>query len=126
LRAILAGKEALKPGLIRRIGNGVTTRIWEDRWIPQHFGGKPITPAEGQEHAHVNELLADSGGWNEDKVRVNFFNIDAEAILRIPVRGREDNLWAWEPEKHGIYMVKSAYKQLHSLKRQQEDIEAPG
>jgi hypothetical protein len=124
--AILAGKEALNPGLIKRIGSGMTTHIWEDRWIPQHMNGKPLTPAKGQEYTLVNELLTVSGGWNEDRVREILFSIDADAILRIPVRGREDDLWAWEPEKHRMYTVRSAYKLLHKMKSKQESVEVPG
>ena len=33
-RAILDGKEVLLQGIIRRIGNGETTRIWDHNWIP--------------------------------------------------------------------------------------------
>ena len=33
-RAIVAGREALELGLIKRVGNGSTISIWEDRWIP--------------------------------------------------------------------------------------------
>ncbi|CAD6264269.1 unnamed protein product [Miscanthus lutarioriparius] len=48
-RAIMAGKEVLDRGMIKRIGNGVSTHIWRDRWIPLHFDAKPITPEEGQD-----------------------------------------------------------------------------
>jgi len=47
-RAILAGRDVLKKGLIKRVCNGVTTRIWYDGWLPGHFAGYPLTPAEGQ------------------------------------------------------------------------------
>lgn len=47
-RAILAGKEVLVRGLIRRIGNGASTNIWTDRWIPGHFDARPMTPRDGQ------------------------------------------------------------------------------
>ena len=33
-RAIMAGREALQAGLIKRIGDGTSTSIWTDRWIP--------------------------------------------------------------------------------------------
>ena len=36
-RAILAGREVLQQGLIRRMGNGSATRIWENRWMPNFF-----------------------------------------------------------------------------------------
>lgn len=41
-RAILAGRdEVLKLGLLKRIGDGSSTNIWQDRWIPKHFELKP-------------------------------------------------------------------------------------
>ena len=33
-RAILEGRDILKQGVVRRIGNGATPRIWEDNWLP--------------------------------------------------------------------------------------------
>jgi hypothetical protein len=48
-RSILAGREVLERGLIKRIGDGSSTNIWRDRWIPMHFDGKPITPSADQE-----------------------------------------------------------------------------
>jgi len=50
--------------------------------------------------------------------------IDADAILRTPIRGRGEDVWAWEPEKHGFYSVKSAYKLLDIARQQLQD-EAP-
>jgi len=35
-RAILAGKEVVHRGAFKRIGNGTSTNIWQDRWIPMH------------------------------------------------------------------------------------------
>ena len=34
-RAILDGRGALAQGVIRRIGTGETTRVWEDNWLPR-------------------------------------------------------------------------------------------
>ena len=34
-RAIIEGRDTLKQGLIIRIGNGETTRIYEDNWFPR-------------------------------------------------------------------------------------------
>ena len=33
-RAIVAGRAALEVGLLKRIGNGSSINIWEDRWLP--------------------------------------------------------------------------------------------
>ncbi|GJM93179.1 hypothetical protein PR202_ga09714 [Eleusine coracana subsp. coracana] len=59
--AILAGRKALHGGLIKRIGNGTTTSIWEQRWIPNHFGGSLLTPSEGNNVHKVVDLLTESG-----------------------------------------------------------------
>lgn len=34
-RAIIEGRDTLKLGLIRRIGNGTSTKIWDDTWLPR-------------------------------------------------------------------------------------------
>jgi len=77
-----------------------------------HFDARPITLGVGQEVTHVSELMTDTGQWDEQMIRAIFLPIDARAILRIPVRPQEEDWWAWEPEKHGEYTIKSAYRKL--------------
>ena len=72
-RAILAGIDVLKKGLIKRVCNGVTTRIWCDRWLPGHFAGYPLTPAEGQVVEMVSDLITDSGAGMKDLSGISFF-----------------------------------------------------
>jgi len=86
-RAILGGREALQTGLVRRVVDGVSTGIWTDKWLSNHFDGRPITPMDGQGLTEVSELLTESGEWIEVSIREHFFPIDAEAVLRQP-RGR--------------------------------------
>lgn len=62
--AIMAGREVLTKGIIRRIGNGMSTNIWSDRWLPNHFAGVPLTPGDGQNVSLVSDLLTASGQWN--------------------------------------------------------------
>jgi ribonuclease HI len=111
----MAGKAVLNRGMIKRIGNGASTHIWHDRWIPLHFDARPITLAEGQDVSLVSELLTEEGQWNEQLIRDIFVPVDAEAIMRILVCLQDDDWWAWEPKKHGDYMVKSAYRKLVSM-----------
>ena len=80
-RAILAGREVLQLGLIRRIGNGSATNVWENRWIPNHFEGKPFTPPDGLNIDTVADLCTASGSWNEELIRNKFISMDADAIL---------------------------------------------
>lgn len=44
--------------------------------------------------------------------------MDAEAILKIPLRKRSEDCLIWEPERHGMYSVKSAYRLLFSVRQQ--------
>jgi hypothetical protein len=56
-RAILYGREALNLGLIKRIGDGGNTRIWDDPWIPTNPGLKPIVRYQNSGVTMVHELL---------------------------------------------------------------------
>jgi len=126
-RAILAGREVLRKGLVKRVGDGLTTRIWHDRWLPGHFAGQPLMPAEGQAVETVSDLITDSGAWNEGLIRDIFFPVDANAILKLPVMARGEDFWAWEKERHGNYSVKSAYRLQEDVREQQDgDQSEPG
>ena len=64
-RAIVEGRDILKQGLIRRIGNGASTNIWNDNWIPgdeflRPYGSRVANPPE-----NVSELIdATVACWN--------------------------------------------------------------
>lgn len=83
------------------------------------ISGKPLTPREDQDFTHADQLLTASGAWNEELIWNCFISVDADAILKIPVTTRMTDIWSWEPEKHGIYSVKSAYKLLYNVKQEQ-------
>jgi hypothetical protein len=85
-RAILAGRDVLSRGLIRRIGNGESTNIWRDRWLPNHFGGRPLTTAHGQSVSQVADLLSENGQWNDSMIRQIFIHVDVATILRTLVQ----------------------------------------
>ena len=57
-RAILDGRDVLKQGIIRRIGNSQTTDIWEDNWIPKETTPRPITSLVPDPPRKVFELLS--------------------------------------------------------------------
>lgn len=112
-RAVLAGRDVLQKGLIRRIGDGTSTLVWRDRWLPNHFGGRPITTNADPQVQVVADLLTPSGAWNADLIRQCFVPVDAQAILSTPVRGAGEDVWAWELESHGLYSLRSAYRRLY-------------
>ena len=74
-------------GLIQRIGDGGTTRIWQDRWIPDHFEGRPIVAPEIPQVQVVADLMTPSGAWNVELIKQSFAAVDAHAILSTPAKG---------------------------------------
>ena len=111
-RAILEGRDLLRQGLIRRIGNEHSTEIWTDNWIPKEMTPRPIVSLVPHPPRHVSELLSPAtASWNEGLVRSVFLPIDAEAILKIPVCTKNiDDFWAWHPDRKGRFTVSSTYK----------------
>ncbi|KAE8804646.1 Alanyl-tRNA synthetase [Hordeum vulgare] len=86
-RAIVAGREVLKLGLLRRIGDGTSVNVWTDKWIPTTATMIPTERPPGATVAFASELIDTyAGAWRVDQVRENFAAPDAEAILNIPLR----------------------------------------
>ncbi|CAO2191947.1 unnamed protein product [Urochloa humidicola] len=121
-RAILAGRDALKLGLIRRIGNGANTNIWEDKWIPGGVGMKPLCPKETATATRVEELIDhDCKCWDLAALESNLIASDVAAVARIPLGVSNEDTWAWSAERHGVYSVKSAYWLLSDREQQKRD-----
>jgi hypothetical protein len=102
--------ELLKHGLIWRIGGGRSVRIWRDNWIPRAEELKVIGPRGRSRLNRVSSLLR-NGQWDEALVRKTFPSIDADRILRIKISDRmPKDILAWQPEKSGLFSVRSAYQ----------------
>ena len=71
-RAIEYGLELLKQGVIQRIGDGRSTQIWRDNWLPRGYGLKPIGPRRTCRLRWVHRLIDDGGAWDETAVRRYF------------------------------------------------------
>ena len=85
-RAIVAGRGALETGLLRRIGDGSSVRIWEDRWLPGRLSLRPTEHIGSATLYTVADLIDnESWSWKADLVRNNFIPPDADAILNIPL-----------------------------------------
>jgi ribonuclease HI len=120
-RSIIRGMQALKQGLIWRIGNGEQINIWGDPWIPNAATRRPSTPRGRNILTRVSHLIDPvTGGWDEQLVKDIFWEQDATLILSIPVRIDQEDFLAWHPDGKGVFSVKSAY---HVLKDKQ-DLEA--
>lgn len=95
-RAISEGKDVLKQGLIRRIGNGQSTRIWEDNWIPRDEMMRPYGHLQPNPPVYVSELIYQtSASWDKHRVQATFLPMDATCILGIPLCTKNiDDFWS--------------------------------
>jgi hypothetical protein len=65
-RAVIEVRDVLALGLIKRIGTGLNTSIWQENWIPRDFHLRPIQGKSKDPPRRVSELIdATSGYWNE-------------------------------------------------------------
>jgi hypothetical protein len=56
-RYILDGHDILAQGLIRRIGDWRSTKIWVDNWIPHDNNMRPITAIKANPPQMVSEMI---------------------------------------------------------------------
>ncbi|XP_042962749.1 uncharacterized protein LOC122297028 [Carya illinoinensis] len=105
----------LKAGCIRRVGNGVETKVFKDNWIP---GIQPSvllgeTIGHPQENLQVQDLMDSSlGWWNVDALRALFNPRTVSQILRINVSSNHEDSWYWLDEKSGSFSVRSGYRNI--------------
>ena len=119
-KAIIQGREMLKRGLIRRIGNGDTTEVWHDQWIDGTILMKPMGALKPNSIQLVSDLIGPmSNQWDTQLVRSIFYAPDAAAILAMarPRTGGAD-VWAWAREKSGLFTARSAYRHEMQTKLQ--------
>ena len=106
-RSILEGRDALSHGIIRRIGDGLTTRVWVDNWIPRDASMRPVVCLTNNPPILVSELIDSSSAvWRVDKLQQNFLLSDVMAIRNIPLCTTPmKDFWAWQFEKKGNFML---------------------
>jgi hypothetical protein len=108
------GKDVLTQGIIRRIGSGATTNIWNQNWLSRKGVMKPLCCTGDHPPARVSELIDHTTGtWRRDQLEEHFISIDREVIESISLSTRnQDDFWAWSYGKTGVFSVRSAYRML--------------
>ena len=106
-RAILEGRDILVQGLVGRVGDGATTHIWQDNWLPREGLMRLIVSLTNNPPQLVKELIdGTSATWREDLICNTFLTIVAESITSIPLCTRVITIfWSWNHEKNGIFTV---------------------
>lgn len=78
------GLELLKKGIIWRIGDGKSIRIWRDNWLPRNFSLKPAPTRANDRHMRVSQLVSrDTNEWDTQLANKIFHPHDAETILQM-------------------------------------------
>lgn len=95
-RAIIEGRDTLKQGLIRRIGNGASTKIWEDTWLPRNENMRPYGCRIPNPPTLVSELVDHTNAiWNRALIEEVFIPMDARVIMGIPLCTRSiQDFWS--------------------------------
>nr|XP_027122200.1 uncharacterized protein LOC113739155 [Coffea arabica] len=128
-QGLMGARQLIEQGTRRRIGNGKSTYIWEESWMPDNHQGKVTTQKpQGCNLVKVEELIIQNR-WNKNLIFRNFCPKDAEMILSIPISlaNREDNNY-WIHSFNGIYTVRLAYsiQSKGQMEREQEDTKTIG
>lgn len=98
-------------GLRKQIGDGRSTSVIEDPWVPRPYTFKVFMQGPINGVRMVVDLFFPSGSWNLQKLREALMPEDVEEILQIPLcpTNKEDR-WIWHYDNKGEYSVKSGYK----------------
>jgi hypothetical protein len=103
-RSIVKGIQALKEGLIWRVGNGEKINIWLDHWIPNKITRCPSTPRGQILVNRVCDLINPiTDTWDHDLVQNLFWEEDAKLILAIPLKHDLDDFMVWHTDKNGLF-----------------------
>ncbi|CAA7033558.1 unnamed protein product [Microthlaspi erraticum] len=110
--SIVTGLTLLKKRMKHIVGDGESTNVFEDLWLPVH-SPRRVTRNEGQEDFLVKELIIDSGcsrKWNLPVLEAILNAEDRNLVqkLYLPQRKKQDRQ-VWCYDKSGDYTVKSGY-----------------
>jgi hypothetical protein len=95
-RALVEGRDAMKLGLVRRIGTGENTHAWNQNWLPRDHMLRPLACLKEDPPMMVSSFIDNSSAvWRIDLLEKYFLPMDVEAIRQIPLSLRRmEDRWA--------------------------------
>ncbi|XP_074298165.1 uncharacterized protein LOC141628985 [Silene latifolia] len=105
-RSIWESKDVILSGARRRVGDGWSTKVWLDPWIPNTQSRRVLSPRNGSDISlKVAQLMNDDyNGWNEELIGALFLPFEQERIRTIrisDIKPMDD--WCWDHTKDGQY-----------------------
>jgi len=114
-RSLFQAKRLLSQGILWRVSNGSSIRIWKDTWIPSsssHLAHSPVGGL-GQDATVSNFIDRERGCWNSLIISKKIMKEEAEAILNIPLSPILPQDWIiWIRSKSGMFTVKKCLSRI--------------
>ncbi|CAA7017787.1 unnamed protein product [Microthlaspi erraticum] len=121
-RSIQAGKDLLRKGLQVRIGDGKSTSVWEDHWLPV-LPPRLATRRISQSQMKVEHLWKpDLTEW-EDTMLASVLTLPGDMALAKTIKlsryaSHDEYYWAYNTDR--VYTVKSGYWVATHVRQYQE------
>ncbi|XP_074298887.1 uncharacterized protein LOC141629856 [Silene latifolia] len=114
-RSIWEAKDVILLGARRRIGDGWSTKVWLDPWIPNTQSRRVLSPRHHNNASmKVADLMTnDRTSWDDELLRGMFLPFEQDRIKAIRICDAQAvDDWCWDHTKDGQYSVKTAYHLL--------------
>jgi hypothetical protein len=124
-RSVFNARDLLLQGVMWRVGDGRSIKVWGDKWLPTPTTFAVQSPPK---ILAKTTLVADSidhgtKGWNIELIQDVFSEDEARVIVGIPLSSSlPPNRMVWRGTTNGSFTVKSAYhlgKEIQALEEGQ-------
>jgi hypothetical protein len=120
----MSTKKLLTDGLVWRIRDGKSIKIWQDKWLPTPISYSVQSPPRLVPDDSNVSVLIDSElcGWKEELITTIFSPEEARVIASIPLCPTLplDRL-VWRGTTSGVFSVRSAYHMGMEIKKKRNN-----